>query len=119
MIGRKYDFIAIGDLVTDAFIKLKDARVKCDADGENCMLSMSFGDKIPYEDVVVVPAVGNSANAAVSAARLGLASALVTNIGGDMQGKECLAALGDERVGTEYVAIHPDAKTNYHYVLSF
>lgn len=113
----KYDFVAIGDTVTDAFIRLKEASVHCKINSEDCEICMNFGDKIPYENVWVVPAVGNSANAAVSAARLGLKSALVTNIGGDMQGKECLAALSEERVGTEYVAVHPDEKTNYHYVL--
>ena len=42
---------------------------------------MKYGDKIPYESVTVVRAVGNSANAAVSAARLyGLRSALVQQI---------------------------------------
>src|SRR3989338_7363320 len=119
MIGRKYDFIAIGDLVTDAFIKLKDARVKCDADGENCMLSMRFGDEIPYEDVVVVPAVGNSANAAVSAARLGLKSALVSHIGGDQNGKDALRVLWEERVSKKFVRVNKRMDTNYHYVLSY
>ena len=80
MIGKRYDFIAVGDLVTDAFIKLEDAQVRCDAQGENCMLSMRFGDKIPYKDVTVVPAVGNSTNAAVAASRLGLKSALVSHV---------------------------------------
>jgi len=112
-----YDFIAIGDTVTDAFIRLKEASVHCDVNREECQICMSFGDKIPYDDVWVLPAVGNSANAAVSAARLGLKSALVTNIGGDAQGREALARLGEENVGTEYVAVHPDRKTNYHYVL--
>jgi len=31
---------------------------------------MNFGGKIPYKDVVVVPAVGNSPNAATAAHRL-------------------------------------------------
>jgi len=119
MIGRKYDFVAIGDIVTDAFIKLKDARVRCDARGENCMLAMRFGDKIPYENMVVVPAVGNSANAAVAAARLGLKSALVSQIGGDQNGKDALKVLREEKVGTKFIKVNKRIKTNYHYVLSY
>lgn len=116
--GRKeYDFIAIGDTVTDAFIRLKEAEVHCDINKENCTICMRFADKIPYESVTVVPAVGNSANAAVSAARLGLKSALVSNIGDDYFGKECLAALEQEHVGTEFIRAHVGMKTNYHYVL--
>ena len=112
-----YDFIAIGDTVTDAFIRLKDASVHCDIDRERCQICMRFKDKIPYEEVYIVPAVGNSANAAVAASRLGLKTGLVSNVGEDYFGKECLDALAKNNVGTEFVTIHKGEKTNYHYVL--
>jgi len=115
---KQYDFIGIGDIVTDAFIKLKEAEIKDDADG-NKKICMNFGDKIPYEDVFIVPAVGNSTNACVSAARFGLKSALITNIGKDYQGKECLDVLKKEGVDTKFIKIYKDKKTNYHYVLLF
>lgn len=115
---KNYDFIGIGDIVTDAFIKLKEAEVENGSDG-NKKICMNFGDKIPYEDVFVVPAVGNSANASVSAARLGLKTALITNIGRDYQGEECLKVLRKEKVDTRFVRIQKNKKTNYHYVLLF
>jgi sugar/nucleoside kinase (ribokinase family) len=115
--NSQYDFIAIGDTVTDAFIRLKDASVHCDIDREWCQICMRFKDKIPYESVTVVPAVGNSANASVAAARLGLKSGLVSNIGDDYFGKECLDAFTKEKVATEFIKVHKDQKTNYHYVL--
>src|SRR3989344_4673207 len=114
---HNYDIIAIGDITTDAFIRIKDAAVNCDINNEHCMLCMRFGDKIPYEEVYIVPAVGNSPNAAVSASRLGLKSAIVTNVGGDEAGREALDKLTSEHVGTEFVATHKTKKTNYHYVL--
>lgn len=114
---KQYDFIAIGDTVTDAFIKLKDASVHCNIDKEKCEICLRFKDKIPYEEVYVVPAVGNAANASVAAARLGLQSALLSNIGDDYFGKEALAALKAENIGTEFVTANPGKKTNYHYVL--
>ena len=113
----KYDFIAIGDITTDAFIRLKDANVTCDENKDHCSLCVRFGDKVPYESVTVVPSVGNSPNAAVSAARLGLRSALVTSLGDDLQGKECLSYLAGEKVGTEFINVNPGKHTNYHYVL--
>lgn len=108
-----FDFLAIGDITTDAFIRLEDVSV----DEKKELLCMRFADKIPYESVTVVPAVGNSANAAVSASRLGLSSALATNIGADDAGKETLAVLENERVDTRFVTSHADVRTNYHYVL--
>lgn len=113
----KYDFIAIGDTVTDAFIRIKEASVHCNINKEKCEICLRFADKIPYENVYIVPAVGNSANAAVSASRLGLKTGLVSNIGGDYFGKECLVALKAEKIDTRYVKIHKNIKTNYHYVL--
>jgi sugar/nucleoside kinase (ribokinase family) len=111
------DFLAIGDIVIDAFIRLKDAHVHCKIDTDACELCLRFGDKVPYESVTVVPAVGNSPNAAVSASRLGLNSALVTNIGDDRHGSQCLNSLKNDKVITDYVAIEKNKNTNYHYVL--
>lgn len=113
----KLDFLAIGDVVTEPFIKLKDARVTCDVDDENCTISMRWGDKIPYESAQVMRAVGNSANAAVAASRLGLASGLATDIGDDAVGAGNLEQLTKEGVVTEYVRTHSGMKSNYHYVL--
>ena len=112
-----HDFVAIGDIVTDAFIKLKDASVNCDVNNEHCTITMSFSDKVPYESVDVVRAVGNSSNAAVAASRLGLNSALVTNMGDDANGRECLDVLKNEGISLEFVDIHKGLETNYHYVL--
>lgn len=117
MIPKQYQFMAIGDTVTDAFIRVTDAVVHCSENKERCEICFRFADKVPYEDVFIVPAVGNSANAAVSAARLGLESALVSNVGDDYFGKECLDALAAEKVGTEFISVHRGQKTNYHYVL--
>lgn len=117
--SHKYDFVAVGDIVIDAFIQLsqEDATVSTDPKTGRKTLSMNFGDKLPYEDVTVVNAVGNSPNAAVSAHRLGLETALVTNLGNDRWGKDCLEQLRHEGVHTDFVAVHEDKKTNYHYVL--
>lgn len=112
-----HNFIAIGDVVTDAFIKLKDASVNCDLNREHCTITMAFGDKIPYELVEVVRAVGNCANATVAASRLGLSSALVSNLGDDQNGKECLESLEKDKVDTVFMKTHQGKETNYHYVL--
>lgn len=118
---QQYDFVAIGDITIDAFIQLseKDAQVVCDIEDKPCQLLMNFGDKLPYRDVTVVNAVGNAPNASVAAHRLGLSSALITNIGHDRYGKDCLDTLRREGVATDYVKAHEGKKTNYHYVLRY
>lgn len=115
--SKSFDLVTIGDTATDAFIRLKEARVNCWIDNDRCQLCMNFGDKVPYESVTVVAGVGNSANAAVSGARLGLSTALVSDIGKDRYGEEIIASLRENRVGTDFVRAHAGAKSNYHYVL--
>ena len=112
-------FITLGDVTNDAFITLQEAEVHCAVESETCTITMRWGDKIPYRDVTVVPAVGNSANAAVSAARLGLPTAFISFVGDDAHGAECIAVLQGEGVDTSYIAKESGKKTNYHYVLSY
>lgn len=117
MNNKQIDFLAVGDIVTDAFIELIDAWIETDNPEKEKELCMKFGSKIPYKDVIVVPAVGNSPNAAVSAHRLGLKSALVTDLGDDEFGIEQLQTLRSQGVLTDYVTVHKGEKSNYHYVL--
>jgi len=114
---KNFDFIAIGDTVVDAFIKLKKADILGEPDTPGYEIAIPFAEKVPYEDVFVIPAVGNAANAAISAARLGLETALVTNLGDDRDGEDCLATLKKNNVKTDFVKINSGMKTNYHYVL--
>jgi len=116
---NEIDFLAIGDIVTDAFIELQDAWIETDNPEKSQELCMKFGDKIPYKDVVVVPAVGNSPNASVSAKRLGLKSSLVTNLGDDLYGKEQLKTLKKEGLPVDLVKVHEGMGSNYHFVLRY
>jgi ribokinase len=116
---NNYDLIAIGEITIDAFIRLQDASVHCDINKENCQICMPFGAKIPYESVTEIPAVANAANAAVSASRLNLKSALVANMGADRNGDLCLESLKKDGVSTEFIGIQKDKSTNYHYILWF
>jgi len=113
----KYDFVALGDITSDAFIKLKDAEEIVNHGTRE--LCVRFGDKVPFEDVTEVLAVGNAANAAVSAARIGLSSALIAWVGKDDNGAKTLAQLKHQGVSDEFMTSEDGKKTNYHYVLMF
>lgn len=111
------DFLAIGDITTDAFIRLKEAHINCNINQEDCELCMKFADKIPYRSLDIVRAVGNSPNAAVAASRLGLSAGLLADVGNDQNGKECIESLEKDGVIAKYIKVHKGMKTNYHYVL--
>lgn len=113
------DFIAIGDTTVDEFISLQEARVNCDINSEDCTITMKWGDKIPYASAELVAGVGNAANAAVAAARLGLASGFISNVGNDRFGEEILAVFRREGIDTSHIAVHDGIPTNHHYVLLY
>jgi len=117
---KTVQFLSIGDILIDAFIKLdtRFAHTELSDDGRDKELCMAWGSKLPYEKVDVVKAVGNGPNAATGAARLGLASASMCHVGDDEFGTDCIKALENNGVVTDYVTIEPGQQTNYHYVLS-
>ena len=117
MLHKQIDILAIGDLTTDAFIRLKDAHIHCRINHDERELCLPFGGKIPFEYVKVVKGVGNAANASVAAARLGLRTALVSNAGDDTNGHECMNELQSQKVITSYIKVHKNKPTNYHFVL--
>jgi ribokinase len=113
----KPDVISIGDIVTDAFIKLLDDQAVTYQNEQGKWLAVPFGTKIPFDHAEIVEAVGNASNAAVAFARLGLNSAFVTNVGADPHGRDMIKALDKNDVDTRFVRINPGKKSNYHYVL--
>ncbi|MEK7628853.1 MAG: carbohydrate kinase family protein [Patescibacteria group bacterium] len=113
----KYQFVSIGDVTNDTFITLKDATVHEEASTKE--ICMRFGDKIPYEGAEFVAGVGNAANAAISAQRLGLATGLVTDIGTDRGGDECLSAWQKDNLDSSLVRRHDGIPTHHHFVLRF
>lgn len=111
------DVLAVGDVVTDAFIKLLDDRAYVFENDHGKFLAMPFGMKVPFDHAEVIEGVGNAANAAVSFARMGIHAGLISNVGSDTSGRDIINALEKERVDTRFVRINKDKITNYHYVL--
>jgi sugar/nucleoside kinase (ribokinase family) len=114
---QRPDVISIGDIVTDAFIKLIDSQAHTYSNDHGKWLAMQFGTKLPFDHAEVLQAVGNASNAAVAFSRLGLNTSFVTNVGGDQEGRDMILALGKEHVDHRYVQINPGKVSNYHYVL--
>jgi uncharacterized protein (UPF0218 family) len=61
--AKQPDVISIGDIVTDAFIKLLDNQAQVYDNDHGRWLAMQFGTKLPFDHVEVVQAVGNASNA--------------------------------------------------------
>lgn len=113
----QYDFVAFGDIVIDAFIKLQDAEELVNHGVRE--LCVRFGEKVPFESVTEVLSVGNGPNAAVAAHKIGLVSGLVVHVGDDLNGKRCIDDLASRGIDTSLISSDVGFKTNYHYILQY
>jgi ribokinase len=114
----KYDIVSIGDTTIDAFVELHEASVHCAVNHTDCQLCFSFANKIPYDNLSLMPA-GNSTNNAVGSARLGMKNAFISSIGDDDNGQKIIEKLRKEGVDTQHVYINQGVLTNFHIVLVF
>lgn len=112
--------LAVGDIFTDAFIKLNEkvARIDTDPDGSK-RISLPLGSKPPYDGVDIVRGVGPSPNAAVAMARLGLEVALLAFLGDDQSGHEAIQHMKQEGVSTDLLKAQSNVPSNYYYVLRY
>ena len=113
-----FDLISIGDARIDNFIHLPKAHINCTLNKERCEICLSYGDKIPIDDVKTLTA-GNNNNNAIGAARLKMKTALYGNIGGDTNGRMILEHLKAEGVDTRYVVVNKDVATEQSIVINY
>lgn len=112
--------LAVGDIITNAFIKLSEDHFEQFTDDKGYeRLSFELGGKLPYEEVEIVKAAECSPNAAVSLSRLGLSVDLMAWLGDDEPGKEMISYLKEQNVGTDHLVVEGGMKSNYHYVLRY
>jgi ribokinase len=109
--------ISIGDVATDVFIRLLADQAESYVDERGRWLAMPFGVKLPFDHTEIFAAAGNASNAAAAFVRLGLPTALVSNIGADHYGRSILETLAKNGVDTRLVVVSEDRNSNCHYVL--
>lgn len=112
------DVISIGDATLDTFIELDSATVNCDINPQECLLCLSYADKIPISKLTKKVA-GNAANVAVGTARLGLTSAFWTVLGDDLFAKDVVKKMKQEGVSTRYVQKEKGKESNFTVVLNY
>jgi len=118
MPNNAFDLITIGDSTIDTFIRIHDATVECDINHRECKICVKYGDKIPV-DSIAHGVAGNAANVAVGCSKLGLNTAIYTNLGGDDQGKTIKEILEKERVASDYIKLNHGKVSNLSVVLTF
>lgn len=113
-----YDIVSVGDSTIDHFFFIHDASIVCDANKEDCKLSINYADKLAVDKYMRFTA-GNAMNQAISSAKLGLKTAFYTVIGEDSAGNDIIEQLKKYNVGLEYIHKDKESSTNVSGVISF
>jgi pseudouridine kinase len=116
-----FDLIAIGDTVIDSYIPLLNAEIIEKSPGNSRLLALPFGEKVFVEQSVSLVG-GNAANNAVSSARLGLKTAIYTNVGDagdDADDDRIVQKFKKEGVSTRYVIHNKQLPSNHNVILDF
>jgi sugar/nucleoside kinase (ribokinase family) len=111
-----FDLISIGDCVLDTFIPLTDAEIETKHNKRSLILR--YGEKVPVGPSTVMVA-GNAANDAVGASRLGMKTAIYTNVGNDQDAGKVRDKLKVEKVDTRYVVFNKEFPSNHNIVLDY
>ncbi|MCX6812094.1 MAG: carbohydrate kinase family protein [Candidatus Berkelbacteria bacterium] len=114
-----YDVVTIGDSFEDIFLFPKSAEIIPDrvfSGGRG--LCFGYGDKVDIESIRYE--IGGSAlNTAVNFQRLGLRSAVISEVGTDASAERILSSLEDFGVETSYIKKRADAGGNLSVILSY
>lgn len=106
----KFDIISIGSAMKDVFILNKDLKYSVKADDP--FDPKVIGDKIGVKDIYFDIGGGGS-NSAATFSNMGLKTALLSNIGNDLAGKEILKIMKKFKVNTDLVEIDKQEETGY------
>jgi len=118
MTNQTFDLIAIGDSTIDTFIKIHEAALECDINKKDCRICVPYGTKVPV-DAIDYGVAGNAANVVIGCQKLGLKTAIYTNLGDDDQGARIKQAFEKAGVFQNYVVVNHNMKSNLSVVLSY
>jgi len=113
-----YDLIAIGDTKLDTFVLLNEADGQCTLNMPACQLCLAYGEKIVV-DVVASQIAGTAPNVATGLARMGMKTAVISNMGADGTYQMAVETLKCENVVTKYLHQIHSEPSSYSVVLNY
>lgn len=114
-----FDVITIGDATLDMFVEVDNAHLSYGKKSHRPeFLSLPYAEKIAI-DALQYGVGGNAANVAVGVKKLGLETALLSQLGADMSGEYVIKSLQEKNVDTTLVKLDPKGSTRYSVILTY
>lgn len=113
-----FDVITLGDCTVDTYAMIDEKNPDVHLSGDKRLLCLEYADKINIFEAGEAVG-GNAANIAVGVQRFGLKSAIVTELGNDLNAEFILKQLKTEKIHTKLVKQNHRNKTRYSLVLNY
>ena len=113
-----FDLVTIGDSLVDIFFVLDEHTRGCTVDKSKKKICFDYAEKMSIDQSTHAVG-GNAANVAVGAKKLGLKTAIATQIGDDINGQVVIDALQKAGVDLSLVQIEKNKETRYSVVLNY
>lgn len=110
------DLLVIGDCAVDQYMDIMDSSVLHDPETKEDRLCFLHGSKVPVEKFFTYLA-GNSCHVGIGAARLGLRTAIYTELGEDDYGKKFVREFQGEGIDIRYCKLNTNTSTNVHAII--
>ncbi len=115
-----FDLITIGDSTIDNIVVIdeEEAHIQCGVDKSDKEICLNYADKIPIKKIGQSVG-GNAANVAVACSKIGLETAIVTELGDDINGNIIKHEIERAGVNTKFVKNLANKKTRFNVILNF
>lgn len=114
----KFDVITIGDCTVDTFLVINEASIEQDLTHNDLKLCMEYGDKIPIKDSCQSVG-GNAANVALGLKEQGFSTAIVSELGDDINGHVIKRNLKTKGVAQDYIKLLEEKETRYAMIIQY
>ena len=113
-----FDLITIGDATFDTFVIIDDNCKQCRVDVKRNQLCINYADKVCVKHIDQSVG-GNAANVAAGVQKLGLQTAIVTELGDDINGFAIAHDLEKAGVNCDNMVMHKKKETRFSIVLNY
>jgi sugar/nucleoside kinase (ribokinase family) len=115
---QNFDIVCVGNAKIDTFLTLHEANEHLRLIKETNELAIKFGEKIEIDKAELLLG-GNAANVSVGAARLGLNTALITEIGKDEFAQKIINTLKDENIDVSNVIQTEGQQSSFSTIINY
>jgi len=117
--GARYDIITVGSSTEDVMVHCSNARVITFADeqSESAWMAFEYGGKIHVDDMMMSVG-GGAVNTAITFAKQGMETALVSKIGDDQPGRRVKERMEEIGARTHLMPVSTQSGTGYSTIIT-